>query len=111
MDKQVSFRGVSGKAWSFQKTPAHAPWARSAGVVIFAAPEAFGWRVLRVMELTGKPHDLQPIWALAEAERYGATTVFISLEFDGEMRKEMVGDLEAGFSPLCGSSDTVALAA
>ncbi|MGH1422019.1 MAG: hypothetical protein ACRBEQ_09390 [Hyphomonas sp.] len=111
MNNQVSFRGVSGKAWSFQETPAHAPWARSPGVVIFASPEAFGWRVLRVMELTGKPHDLQPIWALAEAERYGATTVFVALEFEGSARKEMVSDLEAGFSPVCGSANLVPLAA
>ena len=53
------------------------------------------------MELTGRPHDIQPIWALAEAERYGANAVFLALEFDGAQRKAMVADLEAGFMPVC----------
>lgn len=98
---QVSFRGKSGKAWKFQRTAEDAPWARSAGVVIFAAQDACGWRVYRVMELTGRPHDIQPIWALAEAERYGANAVFLAMEFDGAARKSMVADLEAGFMPVC----------
>lgn len=100
---QVSFRGKSGKAWKFQRTAADAPWARSAGVVIFAAQDACGWRVYRVMELSGRPHDIQPIWALAEAERYGANAVFLALEFDGGQRQAMVADLEAGFMPVCRS--------
>ena len=53
------------------------------------------------MELTGRPHDLQPIWALAEAERYGATAVFLALEFDARERKCLVADIEEGFSPVC----------
>ena len=73
MDITVSFRGRSGKAWNFRRVPSESPWARSAGAVIFAAPDAYGWRIIRVMELTGRPHDLQPIWALSEAERYGAS--------------------------------------
>lgn len=105
---QVSFRGKSGKAWKFQRMAADAPWARSAGIVIFAAQDACGWRVYRVMELTGRPHDIQPIWALAEAERYGATTVFVAHEFDGPQRKAMVADLEAGFSPVCRSQEATA---
>ena len=67
MGSAVSFRGQSGKAWSFQRVAADAPWARTSGVAIFAIPEAFGWRIFRVIELSGKPHDIQPIWALAEA--------------------------------------------
>ena len=46
-------------------------------------------------------HDLQPIWALAEAERYGASAVFLALEFDARERKCMVADIEEGFSPVC----------
>lgn len=101
MNGQVSFRGQSGKAWRFQRAAADAPWARSAGVVIFAAQDACGWRVFQVMELSGRPHDIQPIWALAEAERYGANAVFVSLEFDAAARSAMVNDLEAGFTPVC----------
>lgn len=100
---QVSFRGKTGKAWKFQRSAAGAPWARSTGAVIFAAQDACGWRVYRVMELTGRPHDIQPIWALAEAERYGANAVFIAAEYDPAQRKAMVADLEAGFMPVCSS--------
>jgi len=111
MSNAVSFRGQSGKAWSFQRAAADAPWARAPGVAIFAVPEACGWRIFRVMELSGKPHDIQPIWAFAEAERYGASTVFVSLEFEGDMRKQMRGDLEAVFRPIHPSPDIVRLAA
>ena len=101
MDITVSFRGRSGKAWNFRRVPSESPWARSAGAVIFAAPDAYGWRIIRVMELTGRPHDLQPIWALSEAERYGASVVFLALEFDADKRRHMLADVEEGFSPVC----------
>jgi len=111
MGSAVSFRGQSGKAWSFQRAAADAPWARAPGVAIFAIPEACGWRIFRVMELTGRPHDIQPIWALAEAERYGASAVFVSLEFDPSERKQIVADLEAGFRPVVRSGEVIRLAA
>ena len=111
MNIAVSFRGRSGKAWHFQRVPSESPWARSAGAVIFAAPDSFGWRIIRIMELTGRPHDLQPIWALAEAERYGATAVFLATEFDGHTRKHMVADIQEGFSPVCLSEQAAPLAA
>ncbi|KCZ92449.1 hypothetical protein HJO_10449 [Hyphomonas johnsonii MHS-2] len=88
-----------------------APWARSPGVVIFAAPDAYGWRLIRVMELTGRPHDLQPIWALADAERYGANAVFLGVEFDAAQRKLMVHDIEEGFSTVCFTDHTRSMAA
>lgn len=101
MGIDVRFRGQSGKAWEFQRVEMDAPWARAPGVAIFAAPDTYGWRVIRVVELTGRPNDVQPIWALADAERYGANAVFVSLEFDGAARKAMVNDIEEGFSPVC----------
>jgi len=98
---QVSFRGQSGRAWRFQRVAPDSPWARSAGVVIFAGQEACGWRVFRVMELSGRPHDIQPIWALAEAERFGASAVFLAMEPDSTARRTIVADLEAGFTSVC----------
>jgi len=80
-------------------------------VVIFAIPEACGWRIFRVIELSGKPHDIQPIWALAEAERYGASAVFVALEFEAGMRRQIVADLEAGFQPVVRSGEIIRLAA
>jgi len=111
MGSAVSFRGQSGKAWCFQRAGADAPWARAPGVAIFAIPEACGWHIFRVIELSGKPHDIQPIWAFAEAERYGASAVFVALEFDGATRKQIVADLEAGFQPVLRSGEVVRLAA
>ncbi|MEZ5946481.1 MAG: hypothetical protein R3C13_13680 [Hyphomonas sp.] len=111
MDITVSFRGRTGKAWDFRRVPTDSPWARSAGAVIFAAPDSYGWRIIRVMELTGRPHDLQPIWALAEAERYGATAVFLALEFEAADRKRMVADIEEGFTPVCFGARVEPLAA
>ena len=101
MSIEVRFRGRSGKAWAFQRVDMDAPWARAAGAAIFAAPDTYGWRVIRVVELSGRPHDVQPLWALADAEKYGANAVFLSVEFDAATRKRMVNDIEEGFSPVC----------
>ena len=101
MSIEVRFRGRSGKAWEFQRVATEAPWARSAGVAIFAAPDTYGWRIIRGVELSGRPNDIQPIWALSDTERYGANAVFLALEFDASTRKLMVNDIEEGFSPVC----------
>lgn len=103
--QQVSFRGVSGKAWSFEAVSKDSPWARRAGIAIFAAPEAIGWRPIRIMKLSGRMHNIQPIWALAEAERYGATQVFFSDAADPALRDFIASDLDAGFSPICNDGD------
>ncbi|MEL7453874.1 MAG: hypothetical protein AAGJ50_10955, partial [Pseudomonadota bacterium] len=70
------------------------------GVAVFAAPDAYGWRVIRVVELTGRDHDIRPLWALHEAERYGASAVFVASEPDRYLRQGMISDLEAGLSPV-----------
>ncbi|MAN47510.1 MAG: hypothetical protein CMF04_15095 [Hyphomonas sp.] len=111
MGIEVRFRGQSGKAWQFQRVATEAPWARTAGVAIFAAPDTYGWRIIRVVELSGRPNDVQPIWALADAERYGANAVFVALEFDATARKAMAADIEEGFSPVCFSGHNRADAA
>jgi hypothetical protein len=84
MGIDVRFRGRSGKAWDFKRVPLDAPWARTAGVALFAAPDTYGWRIIRTIELSGKPNDVQPIWALADAERYGITGT-PSFVLDGEL--------------------------
>lgn len=112
MTTSVSFRGSSRKAHSFTRVQGSGPWARNAGVAIFAAPDAYGWRIIQVVELTGRVHDVRPIWALSAAERYGASAVFISEERDSEKRKYIVSDIEAGLSPVLPSPiETVAMAA
>jgi hypothetical protein len=98
--QKMLFRGRSGRATAFERISPDAPWARDSGVAIFAAPDACGWRVLRVVELSGRAHDVQPIWALAEAERYGASAVFIHREADPDTRAALAEDIETGFSPV-----------
>ncbi len=98
--QKVLFRGRSGRAVSFERISPDAPWARSAGVALFAAPDECGWRVIRVVDVSGRAHDVQPIWALAEAERFGATAVFIHSENDAAERAALADDIETGFSPV-----------
>lgn len=98
--QKLLFRGRSGRATGFERMSPEAPWARRAGVALFAAPDECGWRVIRVVEVSGRDHDVQPIWALAEAERYGATAVFIHPESDPQARAALADDIETGFSPV-----------
>ena len=102
-----SFRGASGKAHSFERVDIDGAWARVPGIAIFAAPDSYGWRVIRVVELTGRPHDVRPLWALSDAERYGANAVFVALELDAGTRKTIVADIEMGLNPVCSASRTV----
>ncbi len=109
---EMSFRGQSGQAYRFTKMSPDAPWARQAGVALFAARGPFGWRVLKLTKMQGKAHDIQPIWALADAERYGATTVFVMAEHDPDIRQSIMLDLENGLSPVCESqADRLPMAA
>ena len=98
--REVKFRGRSGKAYSFIRMAPNAPWAREAGVALFAAHGPFGWRVVRLTPLRGRLHDVQPIWAWADAERYGARTVFIMRATDPDDRLAALADLEAGLNPV-----------
>lgn len=103
------FRGQSGRAYGFTKFAPNAPWAREAGLALFAARGPFGWRVVKLSPLRGRLHDVQPLWAFADAERYGASAVFVMRETDPELRRRALDDLEAGLSPVC-ASETVPLA-
>lgn len=102
MEKRIKLAGASGREYAFSRADVSAPWARNAGVVVFAAPDTYGWRVISIIELTGRLHDVRPFWALRDAERYGARAVFLSIETDRVNRLEMMQDLEAGFCPVVG---------
>lgn len=108
----MKFRGQSGRAYGFTRMAPNAAWAREAGVALFAAQGPFGWRVVKLTSLRGRLHDVQPIWAFADAERYGAKAVFVLSEQDAQHRASIIEDLEAGLSPVCASqNDALALAA
>jgi len=106
--RAMKFRGQSGKAYGFVRMAPNAAWAREAGVALFAAQGPFGWRVVKLTSLRGRLHDVQPIWAFADAERYGARAVFVMQETDPQVRAHALSDLEAGLSPVC-ATDTVDL--
>lgn len=111
MVKSVNFRGASGKAFSFKRVNPDAPWARESGVALFAAPDAFGWRIIRMVEVSGREHDVRPLWAQADAERFGASAVFV-LPADGRAaRREVLKDLSEGLTPVCATDIDLAVAA
>ncbi|MEQ9316173.1 MAG: hypothetical protein RLN72_09985 [Henriciella sp.] len=99
MDK-VNFRGRSGKLVSFDRMGCDSAWAGRAGVALFAASGTYGWRIIRMVEMTGRQHDVQPFWALLDAQRYGASAIFVHDETDFEVRRAILTDLEAGLSPV-----------
>ena len=102
MSKVITFYGASGNGYGFDEVRPQDAWATQAGVAVFAAPDAYGWRVIQIVELTGRDHDVRPIWAYYDAERYGASAVFLTRTLDKEQRKIMIRDLEAGLSPVIG---------
>ena len=110
--KAITFYGQTGIGYGFEQADVAAGWFKQPGVAVFAAPDAYGWRVIRVVELSGREHDVRPFWALQDAEKYGASAVFLSLLSDHEARQSMINDLESGLSPVVsGAQAGLALAA
>ncbi|MEM1086384.1 MAG: hypothetical protein AAGH90_01545, partial [Pseudomonadota bacterium] len=73
---------------------------------------AFNLRAIRLCKLRGRAHDVQPLWALADAERYGARAVFVMAEDDADRIDAVLEDLRAGLDPVCpDGASPVALAA
>ncbi len=100
MKHRMKLAGASGREYAFMQVDETAPWARNAGVVVFAAPDTYGWRVISVIEVTGRLHDIRPFWAQREAERYGARAVFFASEPGRPERLETVRDLVSAFCPV-----------
>ena len=98
--REIKFRGQSGKSYSFTRMAPNAPWARMRGVALFAAQGAFNLRAIRLCKLRGRLHDVQPLWAFADAERYGARAVFVLSEEDADRIEAVIADLEAGLDPV-----------
>jgi len=106
MENIITFCGASGAQHIFKKAKSGNAWVQNTGVAVFAAPDAYGWRVIRVVDLSGRPHDVRPIWALHDAERYGASAVFIAENSDFAARRGVIEDLEAGLSPVVTGMNT-----
>lgn len=100
MQRPVCFRGKSGRVYGFRQVDPASQWMMAPGVALFAAPEGAAWRVIRIAEMTGRAHDVQPIWAQADARRYGGDAVLVYDIADAAHRREIAADLEAGLSPV-----------
>lgn len=111
MKQITSFRGASGTAYAFESADPDSSWAKHGGVALFAAPDAFGWRIVRMVNITGRMHDVRPIWAYADAERYGATTIFVHTASRPETREAILADLSEGLTPVCTTALDLAVAA
>ena len=99
--RSVNFCGQSGRSYGFKRVCPDSPWAAGQGIAMFAASGAFGWRIIRIVELDGREDNIQPFWAYRDAQRYGARAVFFA-ECDRILdRKTSIADLREGLDPVC----------
>ena len=97
----VNFCGRSGTSYAFEQISVEQDWAKIAGVVLFAASEGRGWRVIRVGDQGGVDGDIGAFWRWREARRFGATAVFVRRDKDFVHRRAEAADLDAGLDPVC----------
>ena len=107
----TSFRGASGTAYAFESVNPESSWCRHGAVALFAAPDAFGWRIVKMVNISGRDHDTRPLWAFADAQRYGAMTIFLHVCSKTETRKDILSDLSRGLTPVCMTDFDLAVAA
>ena len=105
----VNFCGATGASYSFSRMGAEQDWAKIPGVVLFAAPEGKGWRVIRVADQGGTEGDVATFWRWREARRYGATAIFIRRTVDITVRRREAADLNEGLDPVFASGSEAAL--
>lgn len=107
----INFCGRSGESYRFEPVGVDQDWAKMAGVVLFAAAEGKGWRVIRVGDQGGVDGDIGAFWRWREARRYGATAIFIRRDADFTRRRAEAADLRDGLEPVCGMGGEAALLA
>ena len=107
MKKTMTFKGVSGAGYDFIEKPVESNWVYKAGVAVFAARDTYGWRVIKIVELSGRDHDVRPIWAFHDAQRFGADTVFVCEEDVSAIRRGAIDDMVAGLDPAAAPQEPV----
>jgi len=105
----ANFCGANGASYQFTRMGAEQDWAKVPGVVLFAAPEGKGWRVIRVADQGGTEGDVSTFWRWREARRYGATAIFIRRNMDITARRREAADLANGLDPVFASGSELAL--
>lgn len=98
---KANFHGQSGRSYSFERVGQDSDWAARQGIAMFASHSGFGWRIIRIVELDGRSDNIQPIWALRDAQRYGARAVFFAPCERVLDRKTSIADLRDGLDPVC----------
>jgi hypothetical protein len=96
----VTFCGVNGQSYAFERFSVETDWAKVPGVVLFASQEGSTWRIIRVAEQGGTEGDVATFWRWREARRYGATAVFIYRSPDVKVRRAQAADLAQGLDPV-----------
>ncbi len=111
MIEAVNFCGRSGDSYRFERIGVDQDWVKVPGLVLFAAPDGRGWRVIRVGDQGGVDGDIGAFCRWREARRYGATAVFVRADTDIARRRQHATDLDAGLEPVCGAGCEGALLA
>lgn len=101
MDRPHAFRGASGRVYTFDGPLPREGNTHGAGVALFAAPQAQGWRVIYLLEICGPAAPVHLMRARAAAYALGGESLFFLPITDPAARQAALSDLEAGFQPLC----------
>ncbi len=104
MFQSVNFCGVSGQSYKFEPIKLRdESWTSQAGIVLFTTADG---RVIKLSEQFGKVEDISAIWRWREAQRYGATHMYIRAQKDQAVRVAEMDDLRAGLNPVCDTQES-----
>ena len=104
MFQVTNFCGASGQSYHFKKVSMEkTDWLGQAGVVIFTT---FDGRVIQVIEQLGRAEDINAIWRVREARRYGAAMAYFRAHREPMTRSSELKDLVCGLDPVCGGVST-----
>jgi hypothetical protein len=101
MVHDINLCGRSGRRFQFSRMPSESELGKQPAVVVFAAREGRGWRVIKVAAQSGVDGDVGIFWRWREARRFGATDVFLHPVKDAGERRALALRLEAELEPAC----------
>lgn len=99
MFQSINFCGISGQSYKFEAVKLKdESWLSQAGIVLFTTADG---RVIKLAEQFGKVEDISAIWRWREAQRFGATHMYIRRLKDRAVRLAEIEDLSLGLNPVC----------
>jgi hypothetical protein len=105
MTGAVNFCGASGASYRFERGGEDGDWRGVPGVVLFAAGDCSGWRVIDVADHAGASAAQSLDWRWRKARRYGASAVFVRRAAAAPVSRLEATDLALGLDPVF--ADTV----